>query len=201
MKARILSAARKLFSEYGYDSTTTRMIAKEVGIDISTLYYHWGEKRDLYEAVLIDIDDEIRAKLKEIEKIARGKPVDFRLNVAIDTMCNYFFEKPEASNIIFFQYFGKTKFESDADNSLSEYISNVAVAMGLALDKQNITPHAKARVAVVYLTMLNFFSGEHFLRPLLNLSRDEYLKVIKETLRFILIPAFVNKPSQQNEEL
>jgi AcrR family transcriptional regulator len=36
--------ARKIFGEYGFHGTTTRMIAQEVGIDISTLHYHWGEK-------------------------------------------------------------------------------------------------------------------------------------------------------------
>ena len=45
MKARILDAARRLFGTYGFHGTTTRMIAKEVGIDISTLYYHLGGKR------------------------------------------------------------------------------------------------------------------------------------------------------------
>jgi len=63
MKARILTAARRLFGEYGYHGVTTRMIAKDVGIEISTLYYHWGEKQDLYEAVLTDLSDEIRFKL------------------------------------------------------------------------------------------------------------------------------------------
>ena len=45
MKARILAAARRIFSQYGFPGATTRAIAKEVGIDISTLYYHWGGKR------------------------------------------------------------------------------------------------------------------------------------------------------------
>ncbi|HCX01220.1 MAG TPA: TetR/AcrR family transcriptional regulator, partial [Syntrophaceae bacterium] len=39
MKARILAAARRIFGEYGFHGTTTRMIASEVGIDISTLHY------------------------------------------------------------------------------------------------------------------------------------------------------------------
>ena len=38
MKARILASARKKFGEYGYGATTTRLIARDVGIDISTLY-------------------------------------------------------------------------------------------------------------------------------------------------------------------
>ena len=45
MKAKILASARKVFGEYGYNDTTTRMIAKDVCIDISTPYYHWGKSR------------------------------------------------------------------------------------------------------------------------------------------------------------
>lgn len=45
MKARILAVARKIYGEYGFHGTTMRMIAKEVGIDISTLHYHWGKRR------------------------------------------------------------------------------------------------------------------------------------------------------------
>ena len=41
MKARILEQLGA-FGAYGYHGTTTRMIAQRVGIDISTLYYHWG---------------------------------------------------------------------------------------------------------------------------------------------------------------
>ena len=67
MKARVLAAARKLFGQYGYHGTTTRMIAKEVGIDISTLYYHWGEKKDLFESVVVDVIDDYRAMIKNLE--------------------------------------------------------------------------------------------------------------------------------------
>ena len=48
MKAKILKVARRVFGEYGFQGTTTRKIAQEVGIDISTLNNHWGDKADLY---------------------------------------------------------------------------------------------------------------------------------------------------------
>lgn len=78
MKARILSCARRLFGEFGYNGTTTRMIAKDAGIDSSTLHYHWGDKLDLYEAVILDVGEEVQAKLNEIEAQAgddRSAPV------------------------------------------------------------------------------------------------------------------------------
>ena len=83
MKARILTSARRLFGEYGYSTTTTRMIAGDVGIDISTLYYHWGEKLDLYEALITDLNDEILLKFEEVEQRARGKSLSERLDISI----------------------------------------------------------------------------------------------------------------------
>jgi AcrR family transcriptional regulator len=190
MKARILAAARKLFGTYGYNDTTTRMIAAEVGIDISTLYYHWGEKQDLYEAVLTDIGDELRLKLIEVERAATGKSVPERLEISIDIMCDYLFSHREVSNLILFGYFNKTRHGVTLDIKISEYISNIAVAMKLAADKRAVSVQARARILAVWNTVLNFISGETFFRPMLQVDRETYMAVVKETLKFILVPAF-----------
>jgi AcrR family transcriptional regulator len=193
MKAKILAAARKIFGEYGYNDTTTRRIAKVVGIDISTLYYHWGEKQDLYEAVLQDISEEVQSKLNEVEKKVSGKSLSTRLEVSIDMMCDYLFSHPEVSNLILFGYFSKTRHGVTMDIKIQEYISNIAVAMELAADKKTISVEAKARILAVWNTVLNFISGENFFRPMLNTNRADYVKVVKETLKFILVPAFTLK--------
>ncbi len=196
MKARILESARKLFGEYGYHGVTTRMIAKEVGIDVSTLYYHWGEKQDLYEAVLTDLNDEIRDKLSEIERTVRGQPLDYRLGVAIDVMCDYLFLRPEASRLILFSYFSKTRTDSIIDARMTEHIANIAIAMGLAFDKKNVSPQANARVLAVWNSVINFSAGKDFFKSLLNLGSEEYASVVKESLKFILIPAFTQKQEE-----
>lgn len=190
MKAKILSSARKLFGEYGYNDTTTRMIAGDVGIDISTLYYHWGEKQDLYEAVLAEISAEIQNKLNEVEKRVRGQSLATRLELAIDMMSDYLFSHPEVSNLILFGYFNKTQHGVTLDIGMSKYISNIAVAMGLSKNRESVSTEAKARILAVWNTVLNFISGENFFRPLLDTNRDEYIQVVKETLKFILVPAF-----------
>jgi len=74
MKARILAAARGLFGEYGFHGTTTRMIAKKVEIDISTLHYHWGDKKDLYEAVILDMNHDLGRQLTEWKKVFMAAP-------------------------------------------------------------------------------------------------------------------------------
>jgi AcrR family transcriptional regulator len=190
MKARILLSARRIFGQYGYDGTTTRMIAKDVGIDISTLYYHWGEKQDLYEAVIIDVGDEIQQKLNEIEKKVSGQSLTTRLEIAIDMMCDYLFFHPEVPNLILFGYFNKTRHGVTLDIKMSEYIANIAVAMELAQDRKKVSVQAKARILAVWNTVLNFISGENFFRPMLDTSHQDYMQIIKETLKFILVPAF-----------
>ena len=196
MKARILESARKLFGEYGYHGVTTRMIAKKVGIDVSTLYYHWGEKQDLYEAVLTDLNDEIRDKLSEIGRMVRGQPLDYRLGVAIDVMCDYLFLRPEASRLILFSYFSKTRTDSIIDARMTEHIANIAIAMGLAFDKKNVSPQANARVLAVWNSVINFSAGKDFFKSLLKLDSEEYASVVKESLKFILIPAFTQKQEE-----
>jgi AcrR family transcriptional regulator len=192
MKAKILASARKIFGEYGYNDTTTRMIAKEVGIDISTLYYHWGEKQDLYEAIIMEISEEIQEKLNEVEKKVSGQSLTTRLEIAIDMMSDYLFSHPEVSNLILFGYFNKTPHGVTLDIRISKYISNIAFAMGLARDKREVSTQAKARILAVWNTVLNFISGENFFRPLLDTSHDDYMDVVKETLKFILVPAFTS---------
>jgi AcrR family transcriptional regulator len=190
MKARILAAARRIFGEYGYSETTTRRIAKNVGIDISTLYYHWGEKQDLYEAVLQDVSEEIQSRLNQVEKTVSGKPLKDRLEVSIDMMCDYLFSHPEVSNLILFGYFSKTRHGVAMDIKIAQYISNIALAMELAADKKTVTVEDKARILAVWNTVLNFISGEDFFRPMLKTNHENYVNVVKETLKFILVPAF-----------
>jgi len=199
MKARIFSSAQKLFAAYGYDGTTTRMIAKDVGIDISTLYYHWGEKRELYQAVLENFNNEIDEKLKTIEQAVHGQSLTHRLEVAIDEMCDYLFDNIEVTRLILFSSFMRSR-ETDEDLgvAISDYISNIAVAMGLAMDKRAITATAKARVMAMVLSLFSFTSGENFLRPILSVDAEEYVEVVKETLKFILIPAFTRQPEESN---
>ncbi len=191
MKAKILSSALNLFAEYGYHGVTTRMIAKDVGIDISTLHYHWGDKENLYEAVITDMNEKMGQRLKDIEKIVSGKSISYRLDVAIDVMCDFLFDNPAFSKLIMFTHFMKTRAESNiSDNRMTRQVSNIAYAMGLVSDKKGISPQANARVLAVSNAIYSFTSGEAFYRPILDVKRKEYIEVVKDTLKFILIPAF-----------
>ena len=57
------------------------------------------------------------------------------------------------------------------------------------------------KVLVIMNAIHNFISGETFFRSLLKIERPEYISLAKETLKFILIPAFDReggKPGRQS---
>lgn len=59
-KEKLLYAGIQLFSERGYESTTTRMIAEKAGTNIASISFHFGNKENYYYAVLTYVADKIR---------------------------------------------------------------------------------------------------------------------------------------------
>jgi TetR/AcrR family transcriptional regulator, cholesterol catabolism regulator len=51
-KQRIIAVARRHFTESGYDGTSMRQIAADVGINVATLYFHCSTKEQLFFEVL-----------------------------------------------------------------------------------------------------------------------------------------------------
>ena len=198
MKGKILNSARKLFGQYGFHGTTTRMIASDVGIDISTLYYHWGEKGNLYENVVIDMNHGIRAKLLEVENIIKELPLEKRIEIAIDELVDYLFEHPELSNLTIFRYFTKNRYDSSFDKAIPEFLYDIAYSMGLSKTRDNTPPPVIMKVLNIMNSIHNYVSGEAFFLPILGINRKEYIDLTKETIKFYSLSNFVQLEKQGN---
>jgi AcrR family transcriptional regulator len=61
----LLDAARRLFTERGYDDVGTEEIVRAAGVTRGALYHHFGGKRDLLEAVYE------RLEAESTERVAR----------------------------------------------------------------------------------------------------------------------------------
>ena len=51
-KTKLIKAGIKLFSQYGYAATSTRMIASEAEVNLSAIAFHYSNKERLYVACL-----------------------------------------------------------------------------------------------------------------------------------------------------
>ena len=58
-RKEILSAALKLFVEYGFHGTPTSKIAAEAGVANGTLFHYYKTKEDLVIVLYNDIKDEL----------------------------------------------------------------------------------------------------------------------------------------------
>ena len=66
---RILQAAKRLFSEHGYDHTSTSAIARQAGTSESQLMKHFGSKEGLLEAIFLEGWGRIGQGLPRIQEL------------------------------------------------------------------------------------------------------------------------------------
>ena len=110
-KTRILNAAEALFAQFGYDAVTLRQITKLAGVDVALANYHFGPKRDLFNAVL-----ERRA---DVLNNARHTALDECLAAAGDN--------PPTVDAIIEAYLGPLgKIHNSADEGWQHYLALIA---------------------------------------------------------------------------
>ena len=73
-KGRILAAAEAVFAARGFEGASTREIASQAGVNISSLHYHWASKDALYVAVFQDVFDRLTNLLRgTLSKLAEER--------------------------------------------------------------------------------------------------------------------------------
>ncbi|MEU5883316.1 TetR/AcrR family transcriptional regulator [Spirillospora sp. NPDC047279] len=90
---RVLDVATRLFAELGYDGTSTRMIAEAAGLNIATVAYHAGGKRDLYLAVMERAHHAERTALENV--LATFTPDGPGIHRLLDAYLDFGVERPE----------------------------------------------------------------------------------------------------------
>ena len=66
---RIRAVALELFAAHGYEQTSLREIADQVGITKASLYYHYPSKQSLLTALVDPLVEDSRAVVDEAEKL------------------------------------------------------------------------------------------------------------------------------------
>ena len=76
---RILTAAEKLFGEFGYRSVSLRQVTDEAGVNLAAVNYHFGSKEELYRQILrrrlAPLNRERLELLTQAQQLAGDQPV------------------------------------------------------------------------------------------------------------------------------
>jgi AcrR family transcriptional regulator len=62
-RQQLLHVARRLFAERGYAATATEEVVRQAGVTRGALYYHFHDKRDLFRAVVEDLQQELMRRI------------------------------------------------------------------------------------------------------------------------------------------
>jgi AcrR family transcriptional regulator len=124
MSQHIARTAARLFAARGYDATPVRAIAEAAGVTKPTLYYHFGSKEGLAQALLTrptqrmlaELDAALAAGLAPIETAVRMLDVKFA----------FFREDPDRSRFLFALFFGP----------LASSLASEVAALGAAMDQR-----------------------------------------------------------------
>jgi AcrR family transcriptional regulator len=69
---RILETALALFAAEGFDSTSTRAIAEQAGVNLPAIQYYFGSKEGLYRAAIAHIGEQAAQAIAPIAARVRG---------------------------------------------------------------------------------------------------------------------------------
>ncbi len=98
----LLKAAKKLFSQKGYDGTSVKELSDEAKVNISLTSYHFGGKEGLYRSCLEKFGTDL---LAETERLLRPpeSPDEFklRLHMFSEFIVDKIITEPELSQISF----------------------------------------------------------------------------------------------------
>ncbi|MEQ9921622.1 TetR/AcrR family transcriptional regulator [Pectobacterium brasiliense] len=77
-RATLLATARKVFSERGYADTSMDDLTAQASLTRGALYHHFGDKKGLLAAVVVQIDAEMDERLQVISDTAEDAWDGFR---------------------------------------------------------------------------------------------------------------------------
>ena len=85
-RTRIMEAAGSLFAATGYAETTSKAIAAKAGVDLASINYHFGSRRGLYQAALVEAHRRV-ISFDDLQQVVEGAlPAREKLKWCIDRL-------------------------------------------------------------------------------------------------------------------
>jgi AcrR family transcriptional regulator len=191
-RAKILSAARKIFAKYSYDAGSVRMIAKEGGFEFALIRYYYPNKAELFRTV-------IKGACEEVAEVHANAMVGMEImrpeegfSLYLDRLMDHHFKDPTALHILANNIYLPQ--DPDVDIPGYEFLPHMLSETRKQIEKQ-VNISASQEELNLFCDSLNahliFFLGSSSCQAqLLGLEPDsqEYFKWVKNTLMYIYLP-------------
>lgn len=145
-KSRIIAAAREEFATHGYGGARTQRIALLAGVNKQLLFYYFGSKRGLYEAVLKDVAGGLDADSKTAAAITGPSAVRERLKARLVRLL----ENPQAVRLLLAASQGSSPQPVEAVARVVRQLSeDISQAQGVGYFRDDADPDRTAQQLVV----------------------------------------------------
>jgi AcrR family transcriptional regulator len=104
MSQHIARVAARLFAERGYEATAVREIVEASGVTKPTLYYHFGSKEGLAQALLVTPQARLTERSRQVLEAA-ADPVQ-AVTALAETLFEFCREDPDRARLMFSVVFG-----------------------------------------------------------------------------------------------
>jgi len=98
-RAALLSTAEDLFSRQGYAATRLEDVAEALGLTRAALFYYYGDKQKLYDAMLAEAFGGLAARLEEV-LATEGVTVTERIELAVAAWIDAIVARPTLARLI-----------------------------------------------------------------------------------------------------
>jgi AcrR family transcriptional regulator len=163
-RQRVLQAARDLFAQHGFGSTSVRAIAAAAGVDPAMVFYFFGTKQGLFNAA-VDMSDAVPPA---IEAIFDGALATIGERIVRTLVTNL--DRSDRTPLVTLTRSAPTDAQSEA--LLREFIDREITARLAALLG---TPDAALRAGLVNVQILGLAVARYIVRvePIASASVDE----------------------------
>ena len=192
LKGQILATARRLFARRGFHGTSTRGIAAEVGVDVSTLYYHWGSKQDLFEGILSDLQIDFEERLRVWILESRDLSLEGCFDLAVERI-GPFFLNHDVVRVLLFTFFDEDySGRGWASRSQRQLVDTLRTFTEKRFGTAAVPPEFDLSILSLVSTTLTLVGNRQHLAAILDLDPEgaEYAELVTGTLRR-LIGSFV----------
>jgi len=97
-RTKILEVAEREFAARGYDGAHLQLIASQVGVQKTALYYYFASKAALYAAVLVRMLEAFDARVREA--LERDGGLEARMERLLDGLNDLLAERPHYSKML-----------------------------------------------------------------------------------------------------
>ncbi len=188
-RQEILIAAKKVFAEYGYNSTSISDIAKVANLSYGSVYWYFDSKESLFQELMTFEEDELRVYIQnQINLNSKNFDPPSALIAAIEATLIFFESNKELLRLLFRDSLALgDRFEAHLYNIYSGFSKLIEKNISYYQKKGNVIQGSPKLIAFAITSLITQFAHRRFLTDD-NMTAHDLAVFITELIMFGIIP-------------